>query len=456
MDRTAPRAVSAASRDVASRLALYFWWRDGCWGTASPWALRSGGFNMVIDGDSDQRNVLPAHETGRGSHGDGRFLTASRRRVMQSLTSGLYRRTQKDLIAALNDVASAVSSTISLDEVLETIVERAKRITNTEKAALVLTHDHSVHLDADSLVVKGAREEHPQAWWAGQLQGIASSVFSSGEMYVDLNRENDAWLMCAPIRVQDRPIGLLCAINSRQHRFTPEQTDFLAILGAFAASAIENARLAEQTKYVLLASERDRIAREMHDGISQSLFGVALGLEVCRKQVMRDPASVAGRLEELQDMVDLSRSELRRFIYDLRPVKLQELGLVGAIEFWVHEVSVAKPVQTQVLVQGDQRTLRPSTEACLYSVAKEAISNSMKHSKARRLDVNIEYDEDSVVLRVADNGSGFDIEAVPASSGSMSGLGLRSIRERVAREGGHIEIASALAHGTRIEVRIPT
>lgn len=382
-------------------------------------------------------------------------LALSRRGIMQALTSGLHRETQKDLIAALNDVASAVSSTISLDEVLETIVERSKRITNTEKAALVLTHDHSDHLDAQTLVVRGSRDEHPQSWWAAQLQGIASAAFRSGDMHLEMNRENDAWLLAAPIRVKDRPIGLLCAINSRTHRFTQEQIDFLAILGAFAASAIENARLAEQTKYVLLASERDRIAREMHDGISQSLFGVALGLEVCRKQIMRDPAFVSERLGELQEMVDLSRSELRRFIYDLRPVKLQELGLVGAIEYWVHEVSSGKLVQTQVVVEGDQRTLRPATEACLYSVAKEAVSNAMKHSRAGRIDAYIGYEDRCVVLRITDDGSGFDLDAAAMKGESRSGLGLRSIRERVEREGGRLEIASAPAHGTRIEVQIP-
>lgn len=385
----------------------------------------------------------------------GRMGLSAPANWLRSITSGINRRAQRDLIAALNDVASAVSSTISVDEVLETIVERAKRITNTEKAALVLTLDHSDNLDADSLIVRGAREEHPQQWWAAQLQGIASRVFQTGDMSLDLNRENDAWLLCAPIRVKDRPIGLLCAINSRTHKFTQEQVDFLAILGAFAATAIENARLAEQTKYVLLASERDRIAREMHDGISQSLFGVALGLEVCRKQVLRDPVSVSQRLGELQELVDMSRSELRRFIYDLRPVKLQELGLVGAIEYWTQEVSSGKKVHAQVIIEGEVRTLRPATEACLYSVTKESVSNAVRHADASRVEVHLRYTERSVELSITDNGVGFDQEGVAHRREGESGLGLRSIRERVQREGGTLEIESASGHGTRIQVMVP-
>lgn len=363
-------------------------------------------------------------------------------------------RSKSDLIAALNDVASAVSSTISLDEVLETIVERAKRITNTDKAVLVLTLDHSATLDEETLVVRGSRDEHLESWWSAQLKESAPDLFETGEVYVDLNRDNDAWLMCAPIRVRSTPVGLMAAINSRERKFTRDQRDFLAILGAFAATAIENARLAEQTKYVLLASERDRIAREMHDGISQSLFSVALGLEVCKKMIMRDPRTVGERLDELQEMVDVSRSELRRFIYDLRPVKLQELGLVGAIEYWVHEVTAGDTVTGETVILGEPRTLMPSAEACLYRVAKEAVSNVVKHASATRFVVEIHYEDDSVRLCVLDDGSGFAPGEIRTTA-TEAGIGLKSIEERVRREGGRVNVSSAPGRGTKIDVRVP-
>jgi signal transduction histidine kinase len=261
--------------------------------------------------------------------------------------------------------------------------------------------------------------------------------------------------LCAPISVKDRPVGLLAAINSREHQFTEDQVDFLTILGAFAATAIENARLAEQTKYVLLASERDRIAREMHDGISQSLFSVALGLEVCRKQVTRDPNAVAMRLEELQQMVDVSRSELRRFIYDLRPVKLQELGLVGAVEYWIHEVTSGEPIEGRVGVEGDEGTLTPSAESCLYRVAKESVSNVVKHSGATKFEVVLDYAPEAVALRVSDNGTGFDRESLPEPHDEGMSVGLRSMEERVRREKGRLDVVSEQGKGTTIYARLP-
>lgn len=362
---------------------------------------------------------------------------------------------QSQLIAALNDVAAAVSSTVSVEEVLDTVVERAKWITNTEKAALVLTHDSSATLDAETLTVRGSRDEHPEEWWAAELDRVSATLFRERSTYLNYDPQNSAWLLCTPITVKDRPIGLLAAINSQAHEFTPDQVDFLAVLSAFAASAIENARLAEQNKYVLLASERDRIAREMHDGIAQSLFSVALGLEVCRKQVLRDPEAVAARLEELQEMVDMSRSELRRFIYDLRPVKLQELGLIGAIEYWIHEVTVGKSVEGRLVVSGEERHLTPAAEACLYQVAKESISNIVKHAEATQFRVEVTYTTEGVALRISDNGRGFEHGSALRRSKAGASLGLRSIEERVQRERGRLDVVSEPGRGTTIYVRLP-
>lgn len=362
---------------------------------------------------------------------------------------------QPRLIAALNDVASAVSSTVSVDEVLEIIVERAKWITNTEKAALVLTHDNAATLDLDTLVVRGSRDEHPETWWAAELERVSPTLFRERSTYLNYDSAHTAWLLCTPITVKDRAVGLLAAINSEGHDFTADQVDFIAILSAFAATAIENARLAEQNKYVLLASERDRIAREMHDGIAQSLFSVALGLEVCRKQVIRNPSGVAARLEELQDMVDMSRSELRRFIYDLRPVKLQELGLIGALEYWIHEVTVGKSVEGDLTVSGEQRHLTPAGEACLYQVAKESISNIIKHAEATQFRVEVTYTTEGVAMRISDDGKGFEHGSALRRSQAGGSLGLRSIEERVQRERGRLDVVSEPGNGTTIYVRLP-
>ncbi len=366
-------------------------------------------------------------------------------------------RSQRELISSLNDVASAVSSKLSVEEVLETVVERAKRVTNTDKAVLCLVDEHSVGdlMDIDTMVVKGARHEHPEAWWGGMLGRIAETVFESGEPYLELNKLNRAWLLCAPIKVKDKSIGLLCAINAQTDKFSAEQVDFLAILGAFAATAIENARLAEQSRYVLLASERDRIAREMHDGISQSLFSISLGLELCKKQVHRDPPGVARRLDELQDQLSVGMAELRRFIYDLRPLKLQELGLSGAIEYWIHAITSGDHLVGDLKVEGEIRHLGPSVDACLYRVAKEAVSNVVKHAQASRFEVRLVYADDHVQLIVEDDGTGFDPALALERAETGASLGIKSIQERVRSEGGKLDILRREDGGAVVSVTLP-
>jgi signal transduction histidine kinase len=366
-----------------------------------------------------------------------------------------HRVRQAELIASLTDVASAVSSTLSVDDVLVTIVDRAKRVTNTDKAILMLTEDGSDELDLETLVVRGRRDQHVQDWWEDRIMESAPAAFSNGVTMLEDEPAHDAVVVYSPIKIQERPIGLLCAINSRDRRFSHEQLDFLAILSAFAATAIENARLAEETRYVLLASERDRIAREIHDGISQSLFSISLGLELAKKQAKKDPGKALERLGDLQEHLNEAMTELRRVVYDLRPMKLQELGLSGAIDFWIKDITIGRPVRGDLEVVGAEYHLGPAREQCLYRVAKEAVSNIVRHSGAKQFTVRVEYRTDGVRLAIRDDGDGFPIDAALEARVEGSGMGLRSIQERVKREHGTFEIDSVQGEGTRIEVRLP-
>lgn len=367
--------------------------------------------------------------------------------------TGRQDESQHDLIHTLNEVADAVSSAIRVEDVLETIVARAKMITDTDKAVLLLADEHSHRLDVDTIVVRGRRAQHAQEWWEAQLDDLGDIVFSTGQPVIEMHPEHGAAMLASPLLVRDRPIGLLCAINSIERPFQPEHLDFAQILCAFAASAIENARLAEQGHYVLLASERDRIAREMHDGVVQSIFSVTLGLEVCKKKVVRDPSGTAVVLDELQERLNVAMTELRRVIYDLRPMKLTELGLVEAIEYWIREITMGRPVKGVLHVEGPLPTLNPAQEACLYRVAKEAVSNVVRHAGAGSFRVCIEKVGTWVRLTVADDGIGFD--AALALGGGTQGLGLKSISDRATRDGGRLRVESVAGRGTVLTVEIP-
>lgn len=364
-------------------------------------------------------------------------------------------RHQSELLRSLSDVASAVSTAVSLDDVLLTIVDRAKRITNTDKAILLLTQEDSDQLDFETLVVRGRVDQHKQDQWESLIADAAPGVFANGYITLDHIPETKAWVAYSPIRMQDTRIGILCAINRHDRRFSQQQMEFLAILGAFAATAIENARLAEEARYVLLASERNRIAGELHDGISQSLFSISLGLELAKKQVFKDPLGVSGRMAELQEQLNTAMVELRRVIYDLRPMKLQEMGLAGSIDLWIREVTSGRDVAGKLEVLGYERPLTASAEACLYRVAKEAVSNVIRHADASLLNVSLGFSDTSVCLTVSDDGRGFSPEAMTRDAEPGTGLGLRNMQQRVEAEGGVLTVKSAPDAGTVIRAELP-
>jgi signal transduction histidine kinase len=361
------------------------------------------------------------------------------------------------LINALNAVAAQTSSARTVHDVLGIIVDAAKRFTGTEKVVLCLVDDSAdaLQLDGSSIMVRGSRAEHDEAWWGGWLPGAADRVFADGQPFFEVDEGVGAWCMAVPVRVQDRPLGVLCVINSVTHRLRGEQTAFLSILGAFAAASIENARLAEESRYALLSSERERISREMHDGIAQSLFSISLSLEVCKRQVMRDPARVVSQISEIQELLAGSQGEIRRYIYDLRPAKLQELGLVGAIEYWLHEIANDGTREVSLVVNGEARHVGAELETCVYRVAREATTNAVKHSGASNIRVALEYLSEGVSLTVEDDGCGFDVEHALAESDAGSGMGLQGLQQRVQRAGGEVGIVSAIGQGCAVRAYIP-
>ncbi|MRR12416.1 GAF domain-containing protein, partial [bacterium] len=329
---------------------------------------------------------------------------------------------QLALITALDSVSASISSARTIHEMLTIIVDAAKRFTGTEKVIVCLVEEDTEHLalDETTLVVRGARSAHLQDWWGRHLAEIADNVFADGRPYFDVDHDREAWLLAVPVRVQDQPLGVLVAINNVTHRLLPEHTAFLSILGAVAAVSIANARLAEDSRYAMLASERERIAREMHDGISQSLFSISLGMELCKKQLTKDPPRAARMLDDLQAQLRTSAAELRRLVYDLRPVKLRDMGLVDSIETWVREATQGSEMRGSVEVEGQMTGIGPAGESCIYRVAKEAVSNAVRHSGGASVVVRLCFRPDSVLLVVEDDGG---VLAAAESAGRRDGLG---------------------------------
>lgn len=364
------------------------------------------------------------------------------------------RRRQERLIESLNQVASAISSTMGTEEVLRTVVDEAKELVGTDKAVLCLLTDSGpdLRIDERAVFVRGRRSQYPEEWWRARIHQVAGETMARNVPLVE--EVDDAWLLTVPVKIKNRPIGVLAAINPKDRRFREGEISLMAILGAFAGTAIESARLNEQSAYALLADERDRIAKEMHDGLSQQLFSVSLELDVCRKRLETRPEEVAARLERQQAVVSRSLGELRRYIYDLRPVSLDKLGLIGAIELRSREIAAANGFASSVSADGDRRALPPAAEAAVYRIAQEALGNVARHARASRVRVSLRYRPSSFELVVEDDGVGFAVPRAGSAGDADEGIGLRSMRDRAAAEGGTLTVTSD-DRGTRVSAVLP-
>ncbi len=198
--------------------------------------------------------------------------------------------------------------------------------------------------------------------------------------------------------------------------------------------------------------ERRRVARDIHDGPAQLLANVVFRIEVCQKLIQTDLARATAELDELKSLVRQSLQDVRKIIFDLRPMALDDLGLVPALRGYLEGFSERTGVQGTLKVFGDERRLAPSLEVAVFRLVQEALNNVWKHARARSVTVKVELMPSQVRAVVEDDGVGFD---VAAAMEDRHKFGLLGMRERVELLDGSLDIASVPGRGTRITFSIP-
>jgi signal transduction histidine kinase len=195
--------------------------------------------------------------------------------------------------------------------------------------------------------------------------------------------------------------------------------------------------------------ERQRLARELHDSVSQALYGIALGARTARELLDRDPTQAAEPLDYVLSLAAAALAEMRALIFELRPETLESEGLVGALARQVESARARHGLEIYA-EWCDEPDLPVAVKEAIYRIAQEALTNITKHARARRVEVRMVCGPDEVALDVRDDGVGF------ASEDSFPGhLGLHSMRERARNAGGTVVVESAPLQGTRIRIRIP-
>ena len=262
--------------------------------------------------------------------------------------------------------------------------------------------------------------------------------------------------LAVPLVIRDQVYGSLTFYYAEPLEVDEEQITLAQTFADQVALAIENARLRAQVEQAAVAAERNRIARELHDSVSQALYGIALGTRTARALVDRQPvddkvkATLANPLDYVLSLAEAGLAEMRALIFELRPDALEKEGLVAALTRLAEVVRTRHKLDVRTAFCMEPPALPLATKEALYRVAQEALNNLIKHAQASRVDLRLRCAPDVLMLEVQDNGVGFDPQA-----DYLGHLGLHTMRERVERSRGALEIESAPGAGTTVRVTLP-
>ncbi len=375
-------------------------------------------------------------------------------------------RQQADALAQV--VASVTASPASLEQTLPALAQSVVQATGIVACGIVLVEQGAPHIAGTSGMPDGYMAGMSTIWqnraqssnvWAPGWERLLivrnfCQTFLSNPLYAPihdyLRTVNWETMVRVPLIYQDRVLGFLAGYYPQGTGPSDTDITFLITVTNHAAIAVEHARLLAQAQREAALQERQRLARELHDSVTQSLYSLTLLAEAGRRLAEAgDLEHVQGYLSRLGETAQQSLKEMRLLVYELRPSALEHEGLVGALQQRLETVEQRAGMQTQLLVEGEW-DMPTSQEAELYRIAVEALNNTLRHAQAATVTVRIRANAQAVEVEIADDGQGFDRDGVDGKGG----MGLLSMRERAERLGGSLTILSTPGQGTRIHVHL--
>jgi signal transduction histidine kinase len=357
----------------------------------------------------------------------------------------------------VSEAVLAVSRQLSTRDALAVIVRSARTLAGARYAALGVPDDRGSFAE---FVVSGMTAAEQRA--IGPLprqHGMLAALLKSGApaRLADIRRDPrfEGWpaahpeltgFLGVPVKNGDAVLGIIFVANKQAGEFTSRDQELLTLFAAHAAIALTNAKLYERSGELSVLEERARLARELHDAVSQRLFSIRAHARAAEVLVPRDPARAAAELATIAELGAQAHGELRAVIDGLAPPELN--GLADSLRRYALLAARAHGIPVQVTA-ADLPELDPRVQAAAFRVAQEALQNAMRHSGASEISVSLSRTRRRVVLEVSDDGTGFD----PGIA--SGGLGLASMRERAAAVGGVLRVTSASGAGTRVRLAVP-
>jgi signal transduction histidine kinase len=305
-------------------------------------------------------------------------------------------------------------------------------------------------------------------------EGVLGEALNSGETRFLQNVGNDPELrrlvglhtcevaVCIPLVVGMEVYGLLLFAHPQKSFLTADHLETLEAISLQAMIALQNAKLygdLEQEKERIAESQeeaRKKLARDLHDGPTQSVGAIAMRVNFARRLVQRDPNKAAEELYKIEELARRTTKEIRQMLFTLRPLILESEGLIPALEKLAENMQ--ENHDQNVIIdarEGVADDLEVGKQGVIFFIIEEAVNNARKHAQASHIWVRLNRNRDLLQLEVEDDGVGFDLAAVEAGYGQRGSLGMVNLRERSELVNGVLRIDSAKGEGTRISVTIP-
>ncbi len=383
---------------------------------------------------------------------------------------------------ALYNLISALTSSLNYQRILDNILDLSASVLGSPNepadrlisAVLLFSREHG---DSPQLSVGSARRFTPadaRITLAGTTGSIGRSI-DEGIAVCSKNIAQDPELSrivalrvckvayCIPLRAGLNTYGALLFGHPDSEYFTPDRREILEIIGTQAVIAIQNAGLyrdLEQEKERMLEIQdeaRKKLARDLHDGPTQSVAAIAMRVNYARRLMERDAKAATEELYKVEDLARRTTKEIRHMLFTLRPLVLESQGLLAALE--ANAEKMRETYNQNVIVSVDPKVvaeLEIGKQTVIFYIAEEAVNNARKHAQAANIWVRLKMVEQGLaLLEIEDNGVGFNVGAVDAFYEQRGSLGMVNMRERAELISGIFRIDSAEGHGTRIRVLIP-
>jgi signal transduction histidine kinase len=367
-------------------------------------------------------------------------------------------------LRAVSDAVLAVAAQRSVEEVLQELVHRARELADARYAALGIPDGAG---GFSRFLVSGMSDDLiAELGPLPRTHGLLGAMLETAEPYrtEDLHehpRFRGWWprghpdmrsFLGVPIVTPDGVIGAFYLSDKQDAAtFSAADEELIGVLAAHAAIAITNARLYERSRELSIVSERNRLALELHDAVSQKLFSLVLTAEAARTLLDRDPGAAGTQLARIRELAQEALDELRALILELRPPDLARDGLCVALRKHVELLGRLHPVPIDM--EADEGlTAGPRRDPEVLRIGQEALHNALRHSGASRVGVRLAARDGRLALEVSDDGAGFEPDDPQLRARR---LGLTSMEERAARLGARLEIRSAPGAGTTVRLEVP-